>query len=171
MPDEDKKKAAEMIAVAAIKYTVLRQAIGKDVVFDPEKSLSFEGDSGPYLQYSCVRAKSVLDKAQREGIIEMVDVSDISVIPSETSAKLGRLENLLVRFPETLEKAQSEESPHVVATYLMELAAAFNSFYASVPIVQIDDFESRYKVAVVRAFHIVLKNGLKVLGIQVPLKM
>ncbi len=171
MSESDKKKAAELIAVAAIKYTILRQSIGKDIVFDPEKSLSFEGDSGPYLQYSCVRARSVLEKAQREGIVEVVDTADVKVVPSETFSKLSRLENLLVRFPETVEKAQMEEAPHAIATYLMELAAVFNSFYASVPIVKIDDFESRYKVAVVRSFAIVMKNGLHILGIKVPEKM
>lgn len=171
MEDGERRKVAEQIAVAAIKYTVLRQSIGKDIVFDPEKALSFEGDSGPYLQYAYVRARSVLDKAQREGIAEVVDTSDGEVVESETFSKLAKLENLLVRFPEQLEKAQSEESPHVIATYLTELSAAFNSFYAAVPIVKIDDFESRYKVAVVRAFSIVMKNGLRVLGIQVPAKM
>lgn len=171
MEEEDKKKAAELIAVAAIKYTVLRQTAGKDVVFDPEKSLSFEGDSGPYLQYSCVRAKSVLDKAQKEGIVEVVDTSDTKAIDSETNDKMSRLENYIVRYAEVLEHAWSEQSPHIIATYLTELAAAFNSFYAAVPIVKIDDFESRYKVAVVRSFYIVMKNGLRVLGIQVPLKM
>ncbi len=171
MSESDKKKAAELIAVAAIKYTILRQSIGKDIVFDPEKSLSFEGDSGPYLQYSCVRAKSVLEKAQKEGIVEVVDTADTKVVPSETFSKLSRLENLLVRFPETVEKAQIEEAPHAIATYLMDLAASFNSFYASVPIVKIDDFESRYKVAVVRSFAIVMKNGLHILGIKVPEKM
>lgn len=171
MSEEDKKKAAELIAVAAIKYTILRQSIGKDIVFDPEKSLSFEGDSGPYLQYSCVRAMSVLEKAQREGIVEVVDTTDTKVVPSETFSKLSKLENLLVRFPETIEKAQKEEAPHAIATYLMELAAAFNSFYAAVPIVKIDDFESRYKVAVVQSFTIVMKNGLRILGIKVPEKM
>jgi arginyl-tRNA synthetase len=171
MGDLEKEKAAKQVAVAAIKYTILRQAIGKDVIFDPEKSLSFEGDSGPYLQYSCVRAKSVLDKAQKEEIVEMVDVDDTKVVQSETFSKLSRLENLIVRFPETLEKASKEESPHIISTYLTELAAAFNSFYAAVPIVKVDEFDSRYKVAVVRAFSIVMKNGLNVLGIQVPAKM
>lgn len=171
MSEDDKKKAAELIAVAAIKYTILRQSIGKDIVFDPEKSLSFEGDSGPYLQYSCVRAGSVLEKARREGVVEVVDTTDIKVVPSETFGKLSKLENLLVRFPETVEKAQMEEAPHAIATYLMELAASFNSFYASVPIVKIDDFESRYKVAVVRSFTIVMRNGLRILGIKVPEKM
>jgi arginyl-tRNA synthetase len=171
MEKEEKEKYARYIAVAAIKYTVLRQTIGKDIVFDPEKALSFEGDSGPYLQYACVRAKSVLEKAQREGIHEEVDTTDSTILESETYDKLTYLESYLVRFTESLERAYTEESPHIIANYLMDLAAAFNSFYASVPIVKIDEFESRYKVAVVRAFSIVMKNGLRVLGIQVPAKM
>ncbi len=177
MSEEDKRKAAEQIAVAAIKYTVLHQTLGKDVIFDPEKSLSFEGDSGPYLQYSCVRAKSVLEKAQKEGIVEVVNMvqkNETGGGPSaysETTEKIEKVESLLVRYPETLEYAWKLKSPHIIATYLMELAGAFNSFYASVPIVKVEDPESRYRIAVVRAFSIIMKNGLRTLGIQVPAKM
>ena len=62
--EKEKKQIAEIIAVGALRYSILKQEAGKDIIFDPEKSLSLEGDSGPYLQYTCVRAHSVLEKSK-----------------------------------------------------------------------------------------------------------
>lgn len=174
MTDEQKKKTAEQVAVAAIKYTVLRQATGKDIIFDAEKSLSFEGDSGPYLQYSCVRARSVLEKAKKEEIAAKVETEDenpaIGIAGSLTWAG-GKIERLISLFPEKVAQASADNSPHTVATYLMELAMSFNSFYASTQIVGADDKLSHYKVALVTAFSEIMESGLNVLGIAVPTKM
>jgi arginyl-tRNA synthetase len=171
---EDKHTVSKQVGVAAIKYTVLRQAIGKDIIFDPEKSLSFEGDSGPYLQYSVVRANSVLEKGKKENVTPSL------VAPSVESDKLkagtldwagGTLERLLVRFPEVAAYAYSENAPHHIATYLMELASTFNSFYASTQIIVKDDVGSAYRLGLVEAFTKVMNKGLWLLGIQVPAKM
>lgn len=190
MSDEEKRKVAEMVGVAAIKYTVLRQTIGKNIIFDPEKSLSFEGDSGPYLQYSCVRARAVLAKAEKEGIVPSVIIdqvnsgeksegdADSKSNESENSEGENKgteestnLEKMLVRFPEVTERAWKELAPHHVATYLTELASTFNSFYASSQIVKVGDLMSAHKVALTKVFSIIMKNGLGLLGIQVPEKM
>ena len=182
MSEENKKVVAKDVAVAAIKYTVLRQSLGRDIIFDPEKSLSFEGDSGPYLQYSYVRAKSILNKAKEQGITQYVDMSgDCTVHDAEGSGHtdavadgadaLIKLEKTLARYPETIERAWKDLSPHHVANYLIDLAGTFNSFYANTQIVKIDDLTSPYKVALVQAFSIVMKNGLAVLGIRVPERM
>ncbi|HEY1037669.1 MAG TPA: arginine--tRNA ligase [Candidatus Paceibacterota bacterium] len=174
--DEEKKSVAEAVAVAAIKYTILRQATGKDVIFDPEKSLSFEGDSGPYLQYSCVRAASLIEKARAANIPEYVFVPGAAAPSSASgtavfSAQQDKLERLLGRFPEVTERAWTDMAPHHIANYLMELAGSFNSFYASTQVIKEGDAASAYKVALVRAFSIVMKSGLNVLGIKVPSKM
>ena len=182
MSDEDKKVVAKDVAVAAIKYTVLRQSLGRDIIFDPEKSLSFEGDSGPYLQYSYVRAKSILNKAKEQGVTQYVDISGDKVASgvddsdhANTAADgidaLIKLEKTLARYPETIERAWKDLSPHHVANYLIDLAGTFNSFYANTQIVKVDDLASPYKVALVQAFSIVMKNGLAVLGIRVPERM
>lgn len=177
MSDDEKRSIAKDVAVAAIKYTVLRQSLGKDIVFDPEKSLSFEGDSGPYLQYAYVRAKSILAKAKDQGIVQYVDMSAGSSENADSQgeeigdhAKL-KLEKTLARYPETVERSWKDMSPHHVANYLIDLAGTFNSFYANTQIVKADDTSSPYKVALVQAFSIVMKNGLAVLGIRVPEKM
>ncbi len=157
--DIEKKEISTAVAIGAIKYSILKQATGGDIIFDFDKSLSFEGDSGPYLQYSYARAKSILRKAKDEGV-EMQIKNKISNIKNET------LEKMLPRFSEVVEKAQKEFSPHYIATYLIELAGAFNNFYANGKIVDREDKESPYKVALTDAFSIVLKNGLNLLGIS-----
>lgn len=167
MTSEEKEKVAKDVAVSAIKYTVLRQSLGKDIVFDPEKSLSFEGDSGPYLQYSYVRAKSLLAKAKDAEIVQYVDLGQSS---EEDSATL-KLEKTLERFPETVLRAWRDMGPHHISNYLTELAGTFNSYYANTHIVKADDPASAYRVALVQAFSIVMKNGLFLLGIRVPEKM
>jgi arginyl-tRNA synthetase len=159
--EEVVEKIAEDVGVSAIKYSILRQAIGKNVIFDFEKSLSFEGDSGPYLQYSTVRARSVIEKGQNE------------VVASSENApnKIYKLEKLLYRFPVIVKKAETEHAPHRITAYLTELAGEFNSFYAQNKIVDTSSAESSYRLLLTKAFVTVMQNGLYILGIRVPDKM
>jgi arginyl-tRNA synthetase len=158
----NKEEVAEMVGVAAIKYSILRQTASRDIVFDPEKSLSFEGDSGPYLQYAHTRALSVLEKAEKEGIEPSLEIAP---------EKISELERYLYRFPEVVERATDAHEPHHVTTYLTELAGAFNSWYANEQIVNTDDVTSPYKLALTKAFQITMQNGLQLLGIKTPQKM
>ena len=151
---------AEQIAVAAMKYTVLRSSIGSDIVFDSVASISFEGDSGPYLQYSVVRANSVLEKAK---VMKAAAV----VMPE----KVGMLEKLLTRFDDVATRAAAEYAPQHVATYLIELAGAFNSFYNSNIILDEKEPLSPYRIALTRAFAATMTEGLNLLGIKVPKRM
>lgn len=155
---------ADAVAVAAIKYSILKQARGKNIIFDPGQSLSFEGDSGPYLQYSLVRARAILRKAQTEGIKPETGNLKPGTLPSDVSV----LERLLYRFPEVIERSTEEYEPHHTVTFLTELASAFNSWYAQGKIVDSADPTSAYKVTLVRAFATTMKNGLWVLGMRAP---
>ena len=157
----DKDGVAEQIAVGAIKYSILKQSAGKDIVFDFDKSISFEGDSGPYLQYAHTRASSVLEKARRQNI-----KSDTKEAVAETTG----LEKLLYRFPEVVERANNEFEPHYITTYLTELAGVFNSFYSREKIVE-ESGSSPYKIALTEIFKITIKNGLWLLGIKAPENM
>lgn len=172
MSNEEKVKVADQVAVAAIRYTVLRQATGRDIIFDAEKSLSFEGDSGPYLQYAVVRANSLLEKAATAGIMASIDIEGSPEFEVGTLLWAGgKLERLAVRFPEIATRAVLEYAPHYVANYLMELAGEFNSFYNSTQIVKEGDKFAPYKVALVKVFVQTMTRGLWLLGIQVPRKM
>ena len=147
-------KVTQEVAIAGLKYTVLRQAIGGDIIYDPTKAISFEGDSGPYLQYAAVRAQTILSKAgETKGKIELPE-------------KVEMLEKLLLRFPEVVERARFEYAPNYIVTYLTELAAAFNSYYANYKII-----ESPYRLILTKVFAQTMKNGLWILGIKVPEKM
>jgi len=159
---DDVEALGEQIAVAALKYQILRHSVGSNIVFDKEKSLSFEGDSGPYLQYTHARICSVLEKAKKEGVVAS---------PVNAPEASYEIEKLLYRFPEVIERALAERAPHYVVTFLTELASAFNSFYAHEKIADASDEYASYKVALAEAVQTTLKNGLWVLGIKAPEKM
>lgn len=164
---EDEKPAlAESIALAALKYWILKQSIGKDIIFDKDKALSLEGDSGPYLQYAHTRALSALRKAEGAGIAPDSE----SGIPFSEPSEI-ELSKKICRFPEVIEEATKIQAPQQLVTYLTELASVFNHFYAVVTIVNKEDELSGKRVALVSAFATVLKNGLETLGISVPEKM
>ncbi|MEM9336609.1 MAG: arginine--tRNA ligase [Patescibacteria group bacterium] len=153
---------AEQVAVAALKYQILKHNVGSNIVFDKEKALSFEGDSGPYLQYTHARIISVLEKAAQAG----VDASTQLAPPQPYE-----IEKLLYRFPEVIEEALNERAPHNVTGFLTELAGAFNTFYAQEKIADATDKFAPYKAAVAGAVQQTLQNGLWALGIKAPDKM
>lgn len=155
-PDE---ATAETVGVAAVKYAILRAKPGSDVVFDIEQALSTEGDSGPYLQYSYARARSILEKASANNLSG----------ERHAPENLTPLERMLPRFPSVVLRAAGEFEPHYVTTYLTELAGAFNSWYANEKIIGSDHEE--YKLALTAAFAQTMKNGLWLLGIEAPEKM
>ncbi len=150
------------IAIAAIKYATLKGSVLQNSVFDKEKALSFEGDSGPYLQYTHARINSVLEKAAAAGVLPSTQ------LPPPTSYAV---EKYIYQFPEVIATALAERAPHKVATYLIELAGAFNSFYAQEKIADASDEYAPYKAAVAEAVALTLKNGLWTLGIKAPVKM
>ena len=161
---EEKGSIAEKIAHGAVVYEMLKAGRTKDISFDIEKALSFEGDSGPYLQYAHTRAISVLRKAKEEGI----EMSGGVKIENSDSP----LTKILYRFPEIVEEAFTLKAPQLVVTYLTELASSFNGYYANTIIIDKANLqESSTRLAVVSAFATVMKNGLTILGIPVPEKM
>ncbi|TAK57561.1 arginine--tRNA ligase [Patescibacteria group bacterium] len=153
---------AEAVAIGAIKYSILRQQMGSNIIFDFEKSLSFEGDSGPYLQYTTVRGKTVLAKAKVAGLIPSTKNS-----PKTT----GDVERLIYRFPEVLLRATQDYAPHLLVTFAIELSASFNAFYANQTIIDEKDPESPYRLALTSAVVSVLEQCLHVLAIPLPEKM
>ncbi len=147
---------AEQVAVGAIKYMILRQAPGSDIIFDPEKSLSLEGDSGPYLQYALVRAKKILAYAGGEGGQEIPEVP-------------YAVERIIIHYPEVAARAAKELAPNLLVNYLTELASAWNSFYGREQV--LGSPEETYKQRVARTFAQTMTNGLTLLGIPAPERM
>lgn len=180
--EAEAEEISEIVAIGAIKYTILRSSIGSDIIFDSAASISFEGDSGPYLQYSAVRAASVLEKAEllvgevvrAESAIRN-NGNDSSVKVNESPIKLpekvGYLERLLIRFDYVISRATNEYAPQAVANYLLNLAGEFNSFYGRQTIVDKENALSPYYLAVTKKFYETMTKGLWLLGIKVPRKM
>lgn len=157
--EDEMRVINEVVAIGALKYAFLRSGSGKNIIFDFEKSVSLEGDSGPYLQYAHARGCSILEKGSAV-------VFHSNKIPTTPWA----IERLLYQFEEVVERAAEEFEPHYVATYLLELASAFNSFYAVERIIDDEEFGA-YKLALTKAFTVTMKNGLYLLGIEAPTKM
>ncbi len=153
---------ADMVAIAALKFSILKVAPGKPVNFDPEEALSFEGDSGPYIQYTYVRTQTLLEKAKNLHIQPFLHERYIDT----------NLERILYRFEEVAARAADEYAPHYIAHYVLEVAQVFNSWYGSQKIVDESNKDiSAHRVAVAERVGIVLKRGLYLLGIETPDRM
>ncbi len=162
--DETEKLALiNDIAVGAVKFSILKQAPGKDTIFDFEKSISFEGDSGPYLQYTHARLSALLDKARESGI-EME--SYIIENPER------ELEQVIIGYAQTLDKAYRDLGSHHIVQHLLKLTRAFNNMYGRVQIVDVENKEvSAYYAMLSLATKNILAHGLQTLGIVAPERM
>jgi arginyl-tRNA synthetase len=157
---DDKEKLAQDIAVGAIKFQILKGGTSKDIIFEKERALSVEGDSGPYLQYTHARTYAIVEKAKESGITSAFD-------PKAPAPELARL---IFRFYDTVMRAHEELEPHHVANYLISVAAAFNSWYAKEHILD-GTPAAEHKVALTDITRQTLKNGLWLLGIPAPEKV
>ncbi|MBU0461476.1 MAG: arginine--tRNA ligase [Nanoarchaeota archaeon] len=161
---------ARMIGLGALKFYLLMTDAVKDITFHPEQSLSFEGDTGPYLQYTHARACSIMKKAEEQGVkIDTKKKLDFSVLkmPEEIA-----LIQSLSEFPSKTKDACDLYKPHLVAQYLLSLGRAFNEFYHACPCLQEKDENlSRARLVLVNCTRQVLHNGLSLLGMTAPEEM
>lgn len=143
------------IAIAAIKYSMLKQDPKKAMIFDKREALEFEGNTGPYLLYSYARASSILRKVKSKSKnFKIIDLS-----PSEI-ALMKKIQD----FPETVKKAYHELAPNLIANYSYELAQLFNEFYHAHQV--IGSAEEGFRLKMIEAFKNVLKRSLNLLGIR-----
>lgn len=149
----------EQVALDAIRYAFLKYRIGPDIIYDPEESVSLEGNSGPYIQYAHARARSILRKSGKQ--------------PAAETTTLQKGERSLARkiseYPEIVARAIEELMPHHICTYLYELAQAFNRFYEHNKVIGGDRETER--LLLVKQYADVLKDGLELLSISAPEKL
>lgn len=157
--EEKKKEISRVVALAGLKFLILSHDFNKDVNYDPEKFVDFEGYSGPYVLYAYVRAQAILKKAGESEIKEV----EISQNMNEWELSLLKW---LARYPQYTYKAGTEISPHTICNYLYELAQRFNSFYAHCPVINASDEEKSLRLSLSKTTAQVLKNGLGLLGIE-----
>lgn len=190
---EEQSQISEVVGVGAVKFALLKVALGKDIAFSFESSLSFEGNSGPYIQYSYARCQSVLRKA-----LEMsVDVSSefdeqkasnlLGGLLGESTSQEGtvsveerQLLHALFFFPEVVERCVSESAPHFLCSYLFELASLFNLFYSKHQILKSSagsgnvtnspDLQ-QWRLTLTKKVAQTLKHGLGCLGIETVERM
>ncbi len=148
----------EEIVLAAVKFAFLKQRLGPDVVYDPEESVSLQGNSGPYLQYAHARACSVLAK------VGTVESTEQEFEPMERT-----LARKISEYPDVVSTAVDDLMPHHIANYLYELAQEFNRFYEKNRVV--DDPRQNIRAQLVRHYTNVLKDGLQLMNISAPEKM
>lgn len=163
----DTLAVAKQVAIGAIKWNDLRRSAHLDVTFDWDEVLNMQGNSGPYIQYSYVRTKSILERAGVKDGFWTSQNDNYSLNPEEL-AVLRELD----KFAEVVEQAAVTYSPNVVAQYLFELAQLFNNFYQKHRIVNAaTEEEKEFRLALTRAVGAVLQKGLNLLGIVAPDKM
>jgi len=151
---KDIDERAMKIAVASIKYSMLKQDPRRTMIFDPKQDVSFEGDTGPYLLYSYARASSIIRKVKSKKAVKILDLKDSEI-------KLLKKINV---FEDIVKKAYEDLAPNLIANYCFELAQMFNEFYHSCPVM--GSAEEGLRLKLVDAFRITLKKGLELLGIE-----
>lgn len=158
---KNKEETARIITLGALKFSMLRKDNNKTILFDPKEAVSFEGQTGAYIQYAHARASRILDK---ESPPEEVEFHNL------TKEEKNLLE-LLATFPDAIEQAAESYKPNILANYVFDTAKAFNEFYHTCPVLQAEDKTKRARLALVLATKIVLNKGLELLGIESPERM
>lgn len=173
----EKEEIAEKVAVGAVKYSLLKQSLTREIAFDIKESINVEGDSGPYLQYTYARAKSVLRKAEEKDLAKSHE--DWQFDQEEEVALL----RTLYKFPEVVQDAASSFSPNLICSFLFDLAQKYNLFYNRLRILEPVSSSNKQstpssaksvresRLALTSATSQILKNGLNLLGIEVLERM
>ena len=165
-PDlENKEEVAKKVGVGAIIFNNLSTAKIKDIIFDWDIMLNFQGETGPYIQYTYVRTQSVLNKL--EVIPEIAEI-DFEALTDKYSQEILKL---IYSFEEVLEQVTEKEEPSILARYLIDLSKAYSSFYNKNKIIGEDETVQNARVYLTRATGDVLKIGAELLGMQMPEKM
>ena len=159
--------------LAAIKYAFTKNKIGGDVVYSPEESVALEGNSGPYLQYAHARAASIIAKRSKTGNDNLVEQKSVHELALGEDQQLDNSERRLVaklgEYSEVINTAIAELSPHLINSYIYELAQEFNRFYENSRVIGSD--KQNFRLALVAVYADTLKDGLSLLGIDAPNEM
>ena len=176
-PIEEKKDIAHQIAVGALRYFLLKFTRNTVIVFDFNEALSFEGETGCFVQYSAVRANSIFRKLEDQGVaIDPAAINDLDkakdVFASETGTEIWSMLTFASRLQETVETSATQNEPAILAKYTFNLAKAFNLFYRNHKIIfEADPIKRSILIAVADSARRSLTAALETLGISVPEKM
>ncbi|MBR1519313.1 MAG: arginine--tRNA ligase [Prevotella sp.] len=168
MSEEEKQEIARIVGLGALKYFILKVDARKNMLFNPEESIDFNGNTGPFIQYTYARIRSILRKAAAEGI-------EISTLKSQLSTlndKEIELIQKMSEFSAAVEQAGKDYSPSGIANYCYELTKQFNQFYHDYSILNADtDEQKRQRLMLAKNVAKVIRNAMSLLGIEVPERM
>jgi arginyl-tRNA synthetase len=165
--DEEKEKIYNIVALGALKYFILKVDPKKTMMFNPEESIDFNGNTGPFIQYTYARIQSVLRKAADNGIVIPEHVPEIALNDKESA-----LIKILSSFPDVVKEAGENHSPALVANFIYELVKEFNQFYHDITIInEPDESVRKFRLLLAKTIGIIIKNSFSLLGIEVPERM
>ncbi len=168
MEEADKTALYEMVGMGALKYYILKVDPRKRMLFNPAESVDFQGNTGPFIQYTHARIKSLLRKGQEQGKYNLEKAAAYTLLqPSEQA-----LVKQLAQFPETIQTAAKEHSPAVVGAFAYDLVKLYNALYQQLPILADEDEAAvAFRLLLSENTAIVVKNAMGLLGIDVPERM
>lgn len=168
MSEEDKAKLYHMIGLGALKYFIIKVDPKKTMLFNPKESIDFNGNTGPFIQYTHARIRSILRKAAEKGI----EYADSPLPKVELSAKEIRLIKLLNTFPAKIAEGAQAYSPAVIANYAYDLAKEFNQYYHDTPILKEENEDVlKMRLVLIDTLSAVLRKAMGILGIELPERM
>ncbi len=170
---QEKEELYKMIGLGALKYYILKVDPKKRILFNPEESVDFQGNTGPFIQYTYARIQSILRKAAEVSAMPGLDIStSVSTSSFDLHPKEKELIKILQQYPETIQLAAENYSPALIANYTYDLVKEFNSFYQNVPILATDnEMEKAFRVKLSNAVAEIIKSAFALLGIHVPERM
>lgn len=172
IPEQEQERLFEMIGLGALKYFILKVDPKKTMLFDPKESIDFNGNTGPFIQYTHARIKSILRKAKESGVIAGEESLTVQENFSELLPKEVEIIKLLNSYPVRIKEAGDAHSPALVANFIYDLAKEFNQYYQSVSILKESDSQRLlFRLAMLKEIAFVLRKGMLILGIELPERM
>ena len=169
MPEEEAREVARKVGLGALKYFILKVDARKNMLFNPEESIDFNGNTGPFIQYTYARIASILRKAKEQGI-EIP--AELSTVDCQLSTKESELIQKLNQFPVAVRQAGTDYSPSGICNYCYELTKAFNQFYHDFSILNEPDENLKlFRLSLAKAVAKVISLGMGLLGIEMPERM
>ena len=170
LSEEEQQQIARIVGLGALKYFILKVDARKNMLFNPEESIDFNGNTGPFIQYTHARIRSIMRKAKEQGIdVEHIDLENLKVTLNDKEIDLIQKMNA---YGAAVEQAGKDYSPSGIANYCYELTKEFNQWYHDYSVLNADDEATKLsRLLIAKNVAKIIRNGMSLLGIEVPERM